>query len=115
MKAGALYAGLTLALFGVIGALFTLGFTSPAARQAIMISGVIAFIVQMISFAIAKQIGKESIFLGWGIGAMLRMLTLAVYAMLVVKALGLPLNAALISMATFFFVAIVIEPLLLAK
>ena len=115
MKAGALYAVITLALIGTLGALFALGFKSPEARQAIMVSGVIAFMIQMISFAIAKQIGKESIFLGWGIGALLRLFTLAVYALLVVKALGLPAEAALISMATFFFVAIIIEPLLLAK
>lgn len=115
MKAGALYAVITLALIGILGALFALGYKAPDERQAILISGVIAFIVQMIAFAIAKQVGKESIFLGWGIGALLRLLTLAVYAMLVVKALGLPANAALISMATFFFVAIIVEPLLLAK
>lgn len=115
MKAGALYAVIALFLIGIVGALFFLGFKSPEARQAIFISGVIAFVVQVISFAIAKQVGRESIFLGWGLGALLRFLTLAVYAMLVVKALGLPANAALLSMATFFFVAIIIEPLLLAK
>ncbi len=115
MKAGALYAVITLALIGILGWLFTLGFKTPQERHAILVSGVIAFVIQMISFAIAKQIGRESIFLGWGIGALLRLFTLAVYAMLVVKALGLPANAALISMAAFFFVAIVVEPLLLAK
>lgn len=115
MKAGAVYAVITLALIGVIGWLFTLGFKTPEARQAILISGVIAFIVQMIAFAIAKQVGKEQIFLGWGLGSLLRLLTLAVYAMLVVKALGLPANAALLSMAAFFFVAIIIEPLALGK
>lgn len=115
MKAGALYALITIALIGVLGWLFTLGFKTPEARQAILISGVIAFTIQMITFAIAKQIGKESIFLGWGIGALLRLFTLAVYALFAVKALGLPPNAALISMAAFFFVAIIVEPLLLAK
>jgi hypothetical protein len=115
VKAGALYAVITLVLTGLIGWLFTLGFKGPEARQAILVSGVIAFIVQMIAFAIAKQIGKEQIFLGWGIGSLLRLLTLAVYAMLVVKALGLPSSPALLSMATFFFVAIIVEPLLLNK
>lgn len=115
MKAGAVYALITLALIAVIGWLFTLGFKTPEARQAILVSGVIAFIVQMIAFAIAKQVGKDQIFLGWGIGSLLRLLTLAVYAMLVVKALCLPASAALLSMATFFFVAIIVEPLLLTK
>ena len=110
-----MYAVITLALIGVIGWLFTLGFKTPEARQAILVSGVIAFMVQMVAFAIAKQVGKEQIFLGWGIGSLLRLLTLAVYAMLVVKALGLPASPALLSMATFFFVAIIIEPLLLNK
>lgn len=115
MKAGALYAVITLALIAVIGWLFTLGFKTPEARQAILVSGVIAFIVQMIAFAIAKQVGREQIFLGWGLGSLLRLFTLGIYALLVVKALGLPANAALLSMATFFFVAIIIEPLLLNK
>jgi hypothetical protein len=110
-----MYAVITLALIGLIGWLFTLGYKTPEARQAILISGMIAFAVQMIAFAIAKQVGKEQIFLGWGLGSLLRLLTLAVYAMLVVKALGLPSSPALLSMATFFFVAIIVEPLLLNK
>lgn len=115
MKAGALYALVTLALVGLLGWLFTLGFKGPEARQAILISGLIAFAVQMIAFAIARQVGKEQIFLGWGIGSLLRLLTLGVYGMLVVKALGLPASPALLSMATFFFVAMIVEPLLLNK
>lgn len=115
MKAGAWYAAVTLALIAVISWLFTLGFRTAEARQAVLVSGVIAFIVQMIAFAIARQVGREQVFLGWGIGSLLRLLTLAVYAMFVVKALGLPAGAALLSMATFFFVAIIVEPLLLAK
>jgi hypothetical protein len=46
-------------------------------------------------------------------GMGLRFLTLAVYALLVVKALGLAQAPALLSLAGFFFVTTLVEPLLL--
>lgn len=115
MKAGALYAVITLALIGLSGWLLSLGFKTGPERKAIAISSAVAFLIQIIAFAIARSVSREQIFIGWGIGALLRFGTLAVYGLVVVRAFALPMGAALISMATFFFVAIIVEPLLLAK
>jgi hypothetical protein len=52
---------------------------------------------------------------GWGLGALLRLITLAVYALVFVNALALPATAALISLATFFFLSTLVEPLVLAR
>jgi hypothetical protein len=43
----------------------------------------------------------------------LRFLVLGVYALVVVKALGLPVEPALVSLAAFFFLSSLVEPLLL--
>jgi hypothetical protein len=56
----------------------------------------------------------RNLMLGWGIGAVLRVVVLAVYALLIVPALGLPGAAALVSLVTFMFLSMLIEPLLLA-
>ena len=51
---------------------------------------------------------------GWGIGATLRLLALTVYALLVAPSLGLPRASALVSLAIFLFLSMLIEPPLLA-
>ena len=48
-----------------------------------------------------------------GVGALLRLLTLVVYALLAAKVFTMPLVAALISLAAFFFLSTLIEPLLI--
>ena len=52
-------------------------------------------------------------FAGWGMAMLLRFATLAIYGFLVVERLGLPSTAALLSLATFFFVSTLVEPPLL--
>jgi hypothetical protein len=50
---------------------------------------------------------------GWGAGMIIRVAALTVYALLVVKSLGLPMGPALLSLATFLFVTTLIEPVFL--
>ena len=73
----------------------------------------LAFAVQVIAGAIVKLSAKTNVIAGWGVGAVIRFLVLAVYALVFVKALGLPSTAALVSLAAFFFVSTLLEPLLL--
>jgi hypothetical protein len=47
------------------------------------------------------------------VGAVLRFLVLGVYALVFVETLALPSVAALVSLAAFFFLSTLIEPLLL--
>jgi len=54
-----------------------------------------------------------NVFPAWGLGMLLRLGALAVMGFWLVKVLGLRSEPALISLATFFFVTTLIEPLLL--
>jgi hypothetical protein len=51
----------------------------------------------------------------WGAGSLVRLLTLVVYALLVVKTFGLSPAPALLSMAVFFFLSTLVEPLFLRR
>ena len=114
MKAGTYFAAASAALIVIGYMLLQLGFDSPGDSRALRISGMVAIAVQLVSFTIARRMPVSSLMLGWGIGTLLRALLLTVYALLVVPALGLPRSAALVSVVTFMFVSMLIEPLLLA-
>ena len=108
-----LFAVASLALIAVAGWVMTLAFASPSASRAIWTSAAVAFSVQVIAFAIVKLSARTNVMAGWGVGAILRFLVLGVYALVFVEALGLPSAAALVSLAAFFFLSTLIEPLLL--
>ena len=108
------FAAATAALIVVSYLVLQLGFDSPGDSRALRTSALIAIAVQLVSFAIARRMPVRNLMLGWGIGAVLRVVVLAVYALLVVPTLGLPSAAALVSLVTFMFLSMLIEPLLLA-
>ena len=78
-----------------------------------VISAIVALVVQLIAFAIARLMSdRGNAIAGWGVGAVICFTSLIVYGF-VSRALGLPSNAALLSLATFFFLTELIEPPLL--
>ena len=109
----AIFAAISVAIIAVVGGAMSLVYTSPADHRAIVISGVVAFVVQLLAFAIARLVARENVIAGWGVGALMRMLVLGVYGLVLVKALGLPSAPALLSLAAFFFLSTLVEPLLL--
>ena len=113
MKGAAAFLVVTLLLVALAAAVLTVAFPAPAQRHAIGVSAAIAVVVQLFAFAIARLTLRTNVIAGWGLGALLRMLVLGAYALVVVGALGLDSGAALISLATFFFLTTLIEPLLL--
>jgi hypothetical protein len=104
-----LMAGVVLLVGGLLAALFR----GPGDMQAIGISGVVALVVQCTAFSLSRMVGEGNLAARLGTGALLRFLALAIYAVLVVLVLKLPATAALVSLATFFFVSTLIEPLLI--
>lgn len=114
MKAGAWFALATLALIALSYPLLRMGFTSAHEAEAVRMSAVLALAVQLVTFAIARATARRNMIVGWGVGAALRLLALTVYALLVAPSLGLPRSAALVSLAVFLFLSMLIEPLLLA-
>ena len=106
-----------IATFGVVlgvGALLSLAFRGPGDATAIWLSAAIALAVQFAAVSLGRIVGaNNNIMARMGTGAILRLVTVVVYALVAAKLLTIPLMAALISLAAFFFLATLIEPLLI--
>ena len=113
MKSYGMFAVVGAALIVVAGVVLTRFYGGAGEQRAIVISGAVAMAVQLIAFAIVRLSATKNLIAGWGLGAILRFLVFVVYALVIVKALGLPSAAALISLATFLFVSTLVEPLFL--
>ena len=109
------YALVTIAVVAIVGWLLTLALTDAGAASAIGISATVAIVVQIAAFAVTTMMAPKNIIAAWGAGALARMLTLFVYALLAIKVLGLPAVPALISLAVFLFLSTLLEPLFLRR
>ena len=109
----ALYGLASVVAIGLAAGVFVAIYPAPIARQAVLVSAVVALVVQLVAFAIARILAaRGNAIAGWGLGAMICFAVLIVYGF-VCRALGLPTDAALLSLATFFFLTELIEPPLL--
>ncbi len=115
MKVFGLFALAAAAMIGASMAALMLLFHGPGDRQALELTAVAVFGVHLASFVLARLVKRRSVWVAWGVGSLLRLATLLVYAVLVVKVLAFPLVPALIGCATFLFLPTLIEPLLLLK
>jgi hypothetical protein len=113
MKSTLLFAEISLGLTLVSALVLGVAFDGPAEQRAVWISAGVAYGVQMLAFAIARFVRRENVMLGWGMGVLLRLVTLVAFALVFVKALGLPPSAALISLVIYFFATTLVEPLFL--
>ena len=82
------------------------------AQRAIITSALIALVIQMVAFILLQLFKGKNVIAGWGLGALLRFGGLGVYALFATRALGLDMNTALVSLACFLFLSMLIEPLL---
>jgi hypothetical protein len=109
----ALYGLASVIAIGLATGVFVAIYPGALARQAVLVSAVVALVVQLLAFAIARLLAaKGNAIAGWGVGAMICFAALIVYGF-VCRTLGLPTDAALLSLATFFFLTELIEPPLL--
>ncbi|HEX6252104.1 MAG TPA: hypothetical protein VFZ56_11775, partial [Gemmatimonadaceae bacterium] len=105
-------------LFGLVsagvivtaGALLLLVFPGRPSTVAIALSAAVALLVQLVAFTILRRTRDSGVLVGWGLGSILRLGTLAVYALVVIQLLGLPATPALVSLATFLFATMILEP-----
>jgi hypothetical protein len=108
-----LYALASLVAIGLAAGVFVAIYPGAAERRAVLVSALVALVVQLIAFAIARLMaGRGNAIAGWGVGALICFASLIVYGFLS-RTLGLPSNAALLSLATFYFLTELIEPPLL--
>ncbi|MGE5100726.1 MAG: hypothetical protein ACM3SX_12125 [Deltaproteobacteria bacterium] len=115
MKATLWFGGLVVLIVVVCGALLSIPFSEPLERRAIETSAVIAVIVQLFAFVIARMVSTTNFLGGWVTGVALRFVALVAYAFVGVKTFGMPPAAALISLVTFLFISTLVEPKLLTK
>jgi hypothetical protein len=115
VKATGLFVLLTVVLIAAVGWVLGIFFRTPEEHHAILVSAAITIVVQLIAFTIVRLVKREHVIAGWGIGVLLRFAVLALYGLVIAKAMGLPSAAALVSLACFLFVSTTIEPLLLKK
>ena len=113
MKGVLWYVAVVTAIVLVLGALFSIPFSSTAEAMAIRASGFVAIVVQLGAFLLAKRWAGPGLGSGWLLGIVMRFVTLVVYGAIAVKVLGMPAPAALISLVSFFFVSTLVEPKLL--
>ena len=109
------YAVVTIALVAITAWVLTLALTDAGAASAIGISAMVAVVVQIAAFAATRSMAPKNIIAAWGMGALVRMLTLFVYALLAVKVFGLPSVPTLISFAVFLVLSTLLEPLFLRR
>ena len=106
---------LLVALIAVTGWILSKGFTTDAERHAIVVSGIVAGSVQLAAYAfIVLTRKRNAVLAGWGIGIVLRTITLMLYGLVFAKLFGLPLTAALTSFAVFLFASMLLESFLIA-
>lgn len=88
---------------------------SASVAGAVAAALMVTLVLQGITLAVARPLGRRRLFLGWGIGAALRFAMLPVYAFLILPALGLPGTAGLVALGVLLFISVLIEPLLLQR
>ncbi len=94
------------------GVLMTI-YSTPAEQRVVWLSAGVGLVVQIVTFGIARVLVERGHGIaGWGLGAVICFVALIVFGF-VSRALGLPSNAALLSLATYFFLTELIEPPLL--
>ena len=111
----AIFAVASAAVIMGVALIFGLIFDSPVDHRAIRVSALIAYFVQLFGFVVVLLVRTSNIFAAWGLGMLLRFITLAVFALLVVRGMQLPAEPALISMVAFFFLTTLVEPVLLKR
>jgi hypothetical protein len=108
-RAFTLYALSCVVVIGLAAGVMTAVFEAGPTRSAVWVSAGVALVVQLVAFGIARTLanGGNGI-AGWGLGAVICLLVLIVYGFSS-RALGLPQNAALLSLATYFSLTELIE------
>jgi hypothetical protein len=103
----------TIAIVCVGAWIITQAMPGQDISRSVWASAMVVMVVQAAAFAIAWMMRPVNVIAGWGMGMLLRLFSLVLFGMFGVKALGLTLQPALLSMAGFFFVSTLIEPVFL--
>jgi hypothetical protein len=111
------FAGVSAALIIIATIILRTYFRTVDQHRAMLVSAGLAFAVQLGSYALLRpaRAGRGApgeLLLRWGIGAVMRLFVLILYAP-IARIINLSIEAALVSLVTFFFLTMMAEPLLL--
>ena len=112
IRAVGLYLVVAALVTAAAGWVLLLIYPGAAGQRAVLTSALLALAIQVVAFIVLRLMKGSNVFAGWGLGALLRFGGLGVYALFLTKALGLEQNTALVSLACFLFLSMLIEPLL---
>ncbi len=112
IRAVLLYLLVAMLVTVAAGWVLVLVYPGADAQRAIITSALLALAIQLVAFILLQLFKGKNFMAGWGLGALLRFAGLGLYAMFATKALGLDMNSALVSLACFLFLSMLIEPLL---
>jgi hypothetical protein len=101
-----------VAVFGIAGVVSAVAADSEVTR-AVWTSAALAFGVQLLAFVVAWPFLAKNPLMGWGIGSVLRLIVLVLYALVGIRSFGFAPAPALLSLAGFFFVSMLLESLFL--
>lgn len=113
MRQALMFVIVGVVLIALCAAVLLLLYESADDRRAVTVAALVAVITQGIAYAIVRGMAAKNVIAGWGLGAMLRLAVLVVFALLVVQRFGLAAGPATISLALFLFVTTLVEPLFL--
>ncbi len=116
-RALSFFAGVSAALIITSTIILRMYFRTAEQHNAMLVSAGLAFAVQLGSYALLRPArpghgAPGELMLRWGIGAVMRFFVLVLYAP-IARVVNLSLEAALVSLVTFFFMTMMAEPLLL--
>ncbi len=111
------FAGVSASLIIVATIILRTYYRTVDQHNAMLVSAGLAFAVQLGSYALLRPARpghgfRGELLLRWGLGAVLRLFVLVLYAPLA-RIVNLSIEAALVSLVTFFFLTMMAEPLLL--
>jgi hypothetical protein len=111
------FAGVSAVLIIIATIILRTYYRTVEQHNAMVVSAGLAFAVQLGSYALLRPAragrGKPGeLLIRWAVGAVLRFFVLILYAPLA-RVMNLSLEAALVSLVTFFFLTMMAEPLLL--
>jgi hypothetical protein len=111
------FAGVSAALIIISTIILRTYFRTVDEHHAMLVSAGLAFAVQLSSYALLRPArggrgAPGELLIRWVMGAVVRLFVLILYAPLA-RIVNLSLDAALVSLVTFFFLTMMAEPLLL--
>ena len=114
MRLAAVFSALCGAIILALALLASVFVAGPS-REAVWASASLAFVLQMIAFTVVRMLPPEQVMIGWGLGSILRLMSVVVYAVFVAKVWRAPVAPALLSFVAFLFVTTILEPAFLKR